>query len=208
MEGKIYLTGAVRGLIPEGERVVALIESISPDAVGITISSEGLETLKNPEMNASGGKPVNVEEEVYMRGLSKYGKVVRPPPCFSMAVLRSVKDNIVIKALDMDDEHYTAAYCRYVSTMDMMRQGRAGKSLLRYRFKSTTAANFVVEWDRLVNRFAGYRSLEKAREHWFAKGICRLSEKHGKILIIVELERLPGLEHHLQSMGCIFEKVQ
>lgn len=207
MPGIIYLKGAVRGLVPEGERVVSLIESISPDALGLTVSNEGLEALKNPAMNAGGGKPVNVEEEIYMRGLSKFGKVVRPPPCFSMAVLRSVKDDIPIKALDMDDEHYTAAYCRYVSTMDMMRQGRAGKSLLRYRFKSTTAANFVVEWDRLVNRFSGYRSLEKARERWFAKGICRLSEKYGKTLIVVELERLPGLESQLHSMGCAFEKV-
>ena len=92
--------------------------------------------------------------------------------------------------------------------MDMMRQGRSEKRFTKYLFLSETPQDFVMEWDELVNRLAGYRDLENAREEWLAKGLSRLSLKHSKILAIVELERLAGLERHLKSLKCDFEIVQ
>ena len=209
MSGNIYLTGAVRGLVAEGERVVSIMQKVTPNIVALSISKEGLTGLTQiTDIEESDTKPANIEEEIYMRGLAEFGEVIRPPPCFSMAVKDALKTGTPIKALDMDDVHYTAAYCKYVSTMDMMRQGRSEKRFTKYLFLSETPQDFVMEWDELVNRLAGYRDLENAREEWLAKGLSRLSLKHSKILAIVELERLAGLERHLKSLKCDFEIVQ
>ena len=208
MPGRICVTGAVRGLASEGQRAVSLIGKLSPDIIAMSVSREGLETMMLPSgTEKTEAEPANVEEKVYIRGLSRFGEVIRPPPCFSMAVHEASRRNIPLKALDMDDEHYTAAYCKYISTFDMMRQGRSTKLFARHSFNSKTPQEFVLEWDRLVNRLSGYRNLERARERWFAKGTSRQAEKFSTILVIVDYERLAGLERNLKALGCVYERV-
>lgn len=197
--GELTLVGAVRGLKSEGDRVASIIREICPDAVGLAVSREGLEAMAGLAVEAK-AEPSNTEERAYIRGLGTFGEVVKPPPCFS-AALRSGRP---VTPLDMDDEHYTAAYCRYVSTWDMMRQGRSQKSMLRHRFRAKTPEEFVLEWDGIVNRLSGYRTLEASREMWLAKGACRLAAKHPRTLVIVEYERLRGVLKFLDRLGCIY----
>jgi hypothetical protein len=171
--------------------------------VALSISPEGLEAMGKPEnLKPDRNKPSNPEEEIYILGLSAYGEVMKPPPCFSMALEQARSGNIPVKALDMDDEHYTIAYCKYVNTMDMIRQGHGRKSMPKHRFVSKTPEEFVLEWDDLVNRLKGYRDLENSREMWLAKGISKLAQNSASILAIVELERLKGVEKNLMSLGC------
>ena len=105
----------------------------------------------------------------------------------------------------MDDEHFTAAFCKYVSTLEMVRQGRCEKKWDRHVFKAQTPEDFVVEWDRVVNWLPGYQALERAREEWIAKGICILNKKHDNVLVIVELERLAGVQKFLTDMKCNYQ---
>ena len=207
MGSKVYLAGAIRGLVGEEARIATIVERVGPDAVGLSVSREGMEAMKAQNMKSSDAKPTNTEERVYIRGLSKYGKVLKPPPCFSGARQSAIAAGIPAVPLDMSDEHYSAAYCKYISTWDMMRQGRSDKLFMRYKFKAETPEEFVIEWDRLVNRLDGYRMLEMARERWFAKGIVRLSEKYGRPLVVVEHERIAGVTRQLREMGCEFEIV-
>ncbi|MFO7618904.1 MAG: hypothetical protein R6W91_04540 [Thermoplasmata archaeon] len=208
MAEKIILVGAVRGLASEGERVASIIRGTQTNVLALSISREGLETMKCPErFTPDQTGPANPEEEIYISGLSAFGEVVKPPPCFSMALGCANAANIPIEPLDMDDEHYTAAYCKYVTTLDMMRQGSSRKRLARYVFIAETPQDFVKEWDGLVNRLKGYRELENAREEWLAKGIGRLAEKHDSVLAIIELERLDGVKKALETSGCGFEEI-
>jgi pheromone shutdown protein TraB len=171
--------------------------------IALSISPEGLEAMGKPDgLKTDRNAPSNPEEEIYIHGLSEFGEVIKPPPCFSMALERAKAMNIPVKALDMDDEHYTLAYCKHVNTMDMIRQGHSRKSMPKHRFVSKTPEEFVLEWDDLVNRLKGYRELENSREEWLAKGISKLAQKEAGILAIVELERLKGVEKNLRSMGC------
>ncbi|MBA3046514.1 MAG: hypothetical protein KKH41_08260 [Candidatus Thermoplasmatota archaeon] len=208
MDSKIFITGAVKGLVSEGQRIAALIESIRPDTVAISLNREGLGALGEMDIiSKSRTGPVNIEEIIYMRGLSDYGEVVKPPPCFSVALDTASKVGISVVALDMDDEHYTAAYCKYVSTLDMIRQGNSQKRFSKHIFRAETPEGFVLEWDRLVNRFPGYRQLERAREYWMAKGICRVAGKYKKPMAIIELERVAGLKTQLSKMNCEYDSV-
>lgn len=208
MPSRIFITGAVRGLVSEGERVVSIIQKIMPTVIGLSVSIEGLDAMKSPgNFEILNAGPNNVEEEIYMDGLSEFGEVVKPPPCYSRAMKAAIQSKIQIEPLDMDDEHYTAAYCKYVSTLEMMRQGRSGKLFSKHIFHAKKPEEFVVEWDNLVNRLKGYRELEKAREEWLAKGACRLAKKYEKTLVIIELERLTGVSDYLKTMQCNFEVI-
>ena len=208
MGSRVYLIGAVRGLVSEGERVMAAIGGIRPDVVALSVSREGIEAMRTLSgAMASAAKPASVEEAIYIRGLSKYGKVMKPPPCFQMAGKAADEAGIPTQGLDMDDEHYTAAYCKYVSTVDLMRQGRSQKRFLGHAFRSKNPESFVMEWDGMVNRLEGYRRLEAARERWMARGIKRLSERYVCPLAVIELERLPGVRAHLKALECAFETV-
>jgi hypothetical protein len=101
----------------------------------------------------------------------------------------------------MDDEHYTAAYCKHVGTLDMMRQGRSRKLYETHDFTAPTPEGFVLEWDALVNRLKGYRALERAREAWMAKVIGRLSESCSVLAAVIERERLGGVGKELDEAG-------
>ena len=206
MPGQILLIGAVRGLISQGENVKNSFEEFKPNVIGISVSKESIQAMA--ELIASKKEvpePANQEEELYIQGLEIFGEVVRPPPCYSEAWKLAKKNDIPIKGVDMDDEHFTAAFCKYVATIDMVRQGRCEKKWARHTFKSQTPEDFVVEWDSVVNWLPGYQALERAREEWIAKGICILGKKYDKILVIVELERLGGIQNFLMSMGCNFQ---
>jgi hypothetical protein len=199
MPGNVFVAGAVRGLLCEGDRIADIISKLEPDAVGLAVSREGLAAMEGLAItDKEMSRPTNTEERIYIRGLSSFGEVVKPPPCFSAAL----KSGIPVTPLDMDDEHYTAAYCRYVSTLDIMRQGRDQKSMLRHRFRAASPREFVLEWDRVVNRLRGYRALEASREMWLAKGACRMAEKYPKTLVVVEYERLHGVLKYLDKLGC------
>ncbi len=199
MPGELIVAGAVRGLVSEGERIAKIIGDVMPDAIGLAVSKEGLSAMSELAGSAKhSSDPTNTEERVYIKGLAAFGKVMKPPPCFSAAL----DSGIPVTPLDMGDEHYTAAYCRYVTTWDMMRQGRSQKSMLRHKFKAATPKEFVLEWDRMVNRFDGYRALEASREMWLAKGACRLAERYPKTLVILEYERLRGFLKYLEKSGC------
>ena len=205
MAGEILIVGAVRGLESEGERIASILERAKPDVIGLSVSKEGLRAM---EMLGGGdrasSKPANVEEELYMRGLSAYGEVMKPPPCF----LAAIGLQIPVEAIDMDDELYTAAYCRYVSTLDMMRQGGSQKRLRRLAINSKSPREFVIKWDRLVNRLGGYRRLEMAREAWLANGAARLAAKYQRPLIIVEYERLAGTARHMDRSDCQYRVIE
>ncbi len=205
MPGQIFLIGAVRGLISEGEKVKNAFEQFKPNVIGISTSKESVQAMaEHIASKKEVPEPANQEEEMYILGLEAFGEVVRPPPCYSEAWKLAKKGNIPIKGVDMDDEHFTAAFCKYVSTLDMVRQGRCEKKWARHAFKSQTPEDFVMEWDSVVNWLPGYQALERAREEWIAKGICILAKKHDNVLVIVELERLNGIQNFLQGMGCDF----
>ena len=184
MSGEIYLIGAVRGLISEGELIAKAIKDVQPNIIGLSISKESLQAMaEHFESNSKLPEPANFEEEMYIEGLSEFGEVVRPPPCYSEAWKLAEKSGMPIRGLDMDDEHFTTAFCKHISSIEMIRQGRCNKKWARHGYISESARDFVVEWDNVINWLPGYKNLEQAREQWIAKGASKLVKKHGYITV-------------------------
>jgi len=192
---RVHLMPVVRGLALESERVRAAFDEIRPEGVAVSLGREELETLKG----YSGGDapPDNLEEEVYVRGLSRFGVVRKPPPCFVAVIAASGERGVPVHPLDMDDEQYTNVYLAAVSTVDiLLANARQGK-LRKWVSEAGTAADFVREWDALVNASAGYQKLVAERESFLARRLRQLAPRYAVLLALVDVERADGVLRHL-----------
>ena len=192
---RVHLMPVVRGLVSEGGRVRAAFTEVGPQAVALSISREELEGLKS---FSGGNAPAdNLEEEVYVRGLARFGEVRKPPLCFLEAAAYAREREIPVHPLDMDNEQYTSTYVATVSTVDILLSNARQGKLRRWVSASGTAAEFVAEWDALVNRTAGYRRLQEEREAFLARRIRQLASRYGVLLALVEVERVGGVRRSL-----------
>lgn len=195
--GKILLLGSVQGLTSEKSEIKKLFEKIKPDAVALSVSDDELEGLKRmsdgeePEILLSG------YEEVYARKLAVYGEVNVPPPSLTEAFELAEKNGVPVYAVDMDDKEYTDVFIKNISTIQLILYSLKIKKLRKKRFKSKTPEDFVFEWDKIVNKLKGFRALEKKREEHMSKKLGELSEKHNRILAVVELQRMKGISEML-----------
>src|SRR3989442_6450335 len=188
---RVHLMPVVRGLVSEGGGVRAAFTEVGPQAVALSISREELEGLKT--FAGGNAPPDNLEEEVYVRGLARFGEVRKPPPCFREAAAFARERGIPVHPLDMDNEQYTSTYVSTVSTVDiLLSNARAGK-LRRWALKAATPAEFVMEWDALVNGTAGYRKLQEERAAFLARRIPQLAPRYRVLIALVEVERAKGV---------------
>src|SRR2546422_10749556 len=95
---RVHVMPVVRGLVSESEAVRAAFSEARPDAVALSIGREEIEALRAHP----GGSvpPDNLEEEVYVRGLSRFGEVRKPPPCFVEALAAATERGVPLPPLD------------------------------------------------------------------------------------------------------------
>ncbi|MDI6917934.1 MAG: hypothetical protein QMC80_09095 [Thermoplasmatales archaeon] len=195
--GKIFLLGSIQGLTSEKSEIKKLFEKIKPDAVALPVSNEELEGLKKLSDGEEQEILLSGYEEVYARKLAAYGEVKVPPPSLTEAFELAKKNNLPVYAVDMNDKEYTGVFIKNISTIQLILYSLKIKKLRKKRFKSKTSEDFIFEWDKIVNKLKGFRALEKKREEHISKKLSELSEKHNRILAVVELQRLKGISEIL-----------
>ncbi len=200
--GEVLVVGAVRGLVSESEAVRQSSKSFQPDAVAISISKEQLQAmLEHIGSGADMAELDNIEEEFYVEGLKRFGEVKKPPPCFVEAWRLCDKEKIPLYPVDFDDVEFTDLYCHYVSGLEWLRQPSKQRTLAKKKFYSKTAQEFTVEWDKIVNRSKGLRSMEQAREDKIARETGRLAAEHSRVMLVVDYERAGAVAGMLSSAG-------
>ena len=184
----VTVLAAVKGLVSDSERVLNAVESVSPDVIAVAISKEELAALK--EMEPTDEIELNDIEIVYAAMLEKFGEVATPSPYLVSALNAAVSHDIPILPIDMNDEVYTESYCRNVKTMEMLKESRRAKGLLRKKnkFDFSSPEAFAISWDLMVNK-KGFRELETERETHMASVIKALSRTYSNILAVIEVER-------------------
>ncbi len=182
---------AVRGLPSDGEAVKRAIDQLRPDVVGLSVSPEELEALR--AYRGGNMEPDTAEDEVYVAGLSVWEEPVMPPPCFSQAARAAAARQLRLEALDMDEEAYTDAYTEYVSTMELLLQGRLESRLRKKRFHVASPQEFALAWDAEVNRSVGFARLQREREKFIASRLGEIAEGAARVLAVVEVERVKGV---------------
>lgn len=170
---------------------------MDPEAVALTVGREDLAALET--YDGEEHPPANWEEELYVAGLSHWGDVRKPPPCFVEAVRAAKERDIALRALDFNDEDYTEKYLEHVTAWDLIFHSRLEKKARKRAFTAETPEAFVLEYDAFVNDPEGYVALERARERHIARRITTLAGKHRTVLAVVEFERAEGVRKRLEG---------
>lgn len=190
-EATVSVFPAVRGLPSDGEAVKRAIEDSKPDVVALSVSPEELDALR--AYRGENLEPDRAEDEIYVAGLSVWEEPIMPPPCFTQAARAAVARKLRLEALDMDEEAYTAAYTEYVSTMELLLQGRLENRLRKKHFRVATPREFALAWDAEVNRTMGFARLQREREKFIASRLGELARGRVQVLAVVEVERVKGV---------------
>ncbi len=197
---KVHLIGIVKGLVSEADRLEDIIDELNFKVGALPISKEEVEGLKDfiSEDDLDTEIEPSTPEKIYAEKLKKFGEVSLPPPSYTFFLEYCSKNEIDLEALDMDEEHYTMAYCDHVSGIQWIRQSLREKRLHRKSIEAEEPEEFVREWDLTINKLKGFQELEEHRERVMAKNIERLAER-GDLVGIIEEERIEGVLEELEG---------
>lgn len=198
---KIYLFGIVKGLVSEADRLETLLGKLEFEVGGLPISEEektGLKKLMDDEDLETDIQP-STPEKAYAEKLSEFGEVSLPPPSFTFFLKYCLENDIDAEAIDLDEEHYTMAYCDRVTGVQWIRQSLREKGLRRKNIDAEDPIDFAKKWDKFINKLKGFQKLEAYREKMMAKNIYRLSRR-GDMVAIIEEERIEGVKDQLEKM--------
>lgn len=183
----IHMLPVIKGLVSESVSVKEAFDSTHPDMIAISISKEELEGLRNvpddfePELSRY--------EEIYVKGLGRFGEVAAPPPCYVAVLELAEHSDIPLVPVDMDEDSYTELYCAAVPGTTLFRHSTRTWILKRRNFGAETPEEFVKSWDKAVNRLEGFETIEKKRAEVITDGILAACERSKRLLAVVELER-------------------
>lgn len=183
----VHLLPVIKGLRSEAEKVRKAFEATRPDVVAVSISKEELDGLR--AMPEDYEPELSRYEEIYAAGLSRFGEVAVPPPCFVAAVEMADHEGVPVVPVDLGEEEYTELYCAAVPATTLLRHSTRIWLLRRRRFSDRSAEEFVLAWDRAVNSLEGFKTIERARAAAMARGIASACEGHRSLLAVIELER-------------------
>ena len=183
----ISVLGVIKGLKAEVGRVQSAFDLTKPDVVAISLSKEELEGLRNlpddyvPDLSRY--------DQIYAEGLSRFGEVAAPPPCYVATVELADHRGIRLIPVDLDEQSYSELYCVAVPGTTLFRHSTRTWILKRRRFSDESPEEFVLNWDKTVNNLEGFRTIEKKRAETMAKGILAACEGSSDVLAVIELER-------------------
>lgn len=183
----LHLLPVIRGLKSEIETVSRAFESVGPDAVAVSLSKEEIEGLRN--IPADFEPELSRYDEIYITGLSRFGEVAAPPPCYVAAVEIADSEGLSIIPVDIDEASYTELYCASVSGTALFRNSTRTWHLRRRAFSADTPEEYVVKVDRAFNNMRGFRSIEAQRAEWMARELAKGVSGSERLLAIIEYER-------------------
>lgn len=186
-ECTVHVLGVIKGLKSEADKVQKAFDDVSPDKVAVSLSKEELDGLRNipddyePELSRY--------EEIYAEGLSRFGEVAAPPPCYVAALELADHTNVPLIPVDLDEETFTELYCAAIPGTTLFRHSTRTWLLKRRRFSDDGPEEFVMAWDRAINGTGGFRVIETKRAEAMAKGIVQACAGSRTVLAVIELER-------------------
>ncbi|NPA75788.1 MAG: hypothetical protein GXO25_06890 [Euryarchaeota archaeon] len=190
--------GTVKGLVSEREKLRTVYEQSKPEVMLLGIAPEELEGLKRYLQEPFEIDPADYEV-IYAKKLERFGEVGLPVPTYLEAHALSEKYGVEMIPLDMPDEIYSELYSRKLDFMKIMRYDMRKRKIWKMKFDVATPEEFVIEWDREINKIREFMDIEKEREKYMAQRIKEIlkDRKFSKALVIIELERMQGVIAHL-----------
>lgn len=192
---RVHVEGVFKGLVAEEGKVQRAYDAVGPEVIGVSVSKEGLAAMR-ADVPAS-AYDLSDMEHVYKKFMETFGEVRLPTPAYAKALELSEGSGTPIIPLDMNDYLYTEAYCEAVGGVDLVREGLISRGIRRKKFDISSPEAFVRDWERKVEKVAGFRRLEAARERHMARAIENLALRYKVVLAVVEYERAEGVARAL-----------
>ena len=196
---EIRILSTVKGLVSESDIVESEIESFNPDLIALGIGPEEVNGTR--EWN---GEPYDMSgwDEIYGLSLRKIvgDKGVKlPPPSFSTAIKVSDSKKIDVIGIDMDEESFTEAYTKNISTWQLFKRGRLEKSMSKAGIDGKTPEEIALNMESSIRELSGFANLERERVKTMAENLRVQSETRKKILSIIEISNVLELVGELKQ---------
>ena len=196
---EIRILSTVKGLVSESDIVESEIESFDPDLVALGIGPEEVNGTREWD-----GEPYDMSgwDEIYGLSLRKIvgDKGVKlPPPSFSTAIKVSDSKKIDIIGIDMDEESFTEAYTKNISTWQLFKRGRLEKSMSKAGIEGKTPEEIALNMESSIRELSGFANLERERVKTMAENLRVQSETRKKILSIIEISNVLELVGELKQ---------
>lgn len=195
---EIRILSTVKGLVSESDIVESEIESFDPDLVALGIGPEEVNGTREWD-----GEPYDMSgwDEIYGLSLRKIvgDKGVKlPPPSFSTAIKVSDSKKIDVIGIDMDEESFTEAYTKNISTWQLFKRGRLEKSMSKAGIEGKTPEEIALNMESLIRELSGFAKLEEQRLKAMASNLRVHCENQKKILAIIEISNVHELLDELK----------
>ena len=196
---EIRILSTVKGLVSESDIVESEIESFDPDLVALGIGPEEVNGTREWD-----GEPYDMSgwDEIYGLSLRKIvgDKGVKlPPPSFSTAIKISDSKKISVIGIDMDEESFTEAYTKNISTWQLFKRGRLEKSMSKAGIEGKTPEEIALNMESSIRELSGFAKLESARVKAMLTNLRIQSETRKKILAIIEISNVLELVGELKQ---------
>ena len=196
---EIRILSTVKGLVSESDIVEIEIESFDPDLVALGIGPEEVNGTRDWD-----GEPYDMSgwDEIYGLSLRKIvgNKGVKlPPPSFSTAIKVSDSKKIDVIGIDMDEESFTEAYTKNISTWQLFKRGRLEKSMSKAGIEGKTPEEIALNMESSIRELSGFANLERERVKTMAENLRVQSETRKKILSIIEISNVLELVGELKQ---------
>ena len=189
---KIRILSTVKGLVSESTFVEKEIDSFKPDLVALGIGPEEVQGTRDWD-----GEPYDMSgwDEIYGLSLRKIvgeNGVKLPPPSFSSAIKVSDSKNIEVMGIDMDENSFTDAYTKNISTWQLFKRGRLEKSMAKTGIDGQTPEEIAMNMENSIRQLNGFAMLEEERVKVMNENLHEHLDKK-RILAIIELANVDSL---------------
>ena len=195
---EVRILSTVKGLVSESDIVESEIESFDPDLVALGIGPEEVNGTREWD-----GEPYDMSgwDEIYGLSLRKIvgDKGVKlPPPSFSTAIKISDSKKIGVIGIDMDEESFTEAYTKNISTWQLFKRGRLEKSMSKAGIEGKTPEEIALNMESSIRELSGFAKLEEQRLKAMVSNLRMQCENQKKILAIIEISNVHELLDELK----------
>jgi hypothetical protein len=199
--GEVLLLGSVRGLESESPSVLAALDGFAPDVVGLGLSAEETQGLRDYFVTSEAEPvvPLTTNEVAEVRGLVRFGVVRVPNPTFVDLLGWADRRALPVEALDPGEDVSAELFSEHIGYVELVRRTVRERSVGRRPPTPSTPDEFALAWDRQVAGGRGSRAFARSRDQHLVRGALRLGQDRGRVAVVVDRERFPTVLELLRS---------
>ncbi|MCI4353909.1 MAG: hypothetical protein L3K06_00910 [Thermoplasmata archaeon] len=189
------LVGAVRGVATEVPPLIARLTEFAPASIGLGISPDELSGLAEHFVERAVEPLVSLtqSEAAEVRGLSRFGEVRVPNPSTVGVLAWARSRGTPVAGLDPSDATYADLFAEHISYFELVRRTLRERRLVREPPAAPSPDAYATHWHESLSRGRGSKAFDRARDAEFLDGAQALTDRGGRVALVVDRERYDGV---------------